>query len=32
LAQGIPWLYIAITPLLVGLALLARQRQLHAGQ
>jgi hypothetical protein len=27
-AQGIPWFYIAASPLLFGLTLLARQRQL----
>ncbi len=31
LAQGIPWFYIAATPLLFGLALLVRRQQLQAG-
>jgi hypothetical protein len=31
LAQGIPWFYIAASPLLLGLALLARRRQLQTS-
>lgn len=31
-ARGIPWLYIAATPLLVGLAALARRHQLQTGR
>lgn len=30
LAQGIPWLYIALSPMLFGLTLLLRRRQLQA--
>ena len=32
LAQGVPWHYVAASPLLLGLALLVRRHQLHAGQ
>jgi hypothetical protein len=32
LAQGIPWLYIAASPLLLGLALLVQWHRLQAGQ
>ncbi len=31
LAQGIPWLYIAASPVLVGLAVLARRQQLQTA-
>lgn len=31
-AQGIPWFYIAVSPLLLGLAVLARRYQLQAGR
>lgn len=32
LAQGVPWHYVAASPLLLGLALLVRRHQLQAGQ
>ena len=32
LAQGVPWLYIAASPVLLGLALLVRRYQLHAAR